>query len=81
MLGRYQNFRDKISEITIKDVIPYSRSEKIKVKWQNCTISPEDDKLGIYTWEIKINPDEKITINYKYSIEWEKEYRIEPPIP
>ncbi|TFF85167.1 DUF4139 domain-containing protein, partial [Candidatus Heimdallarchaeota archaeon] len=75
------NYRKDKSPLIIKDVIPYSRSEVIKVKWLNCSHEPKEDNLGIYTWELAVKPDEKVTIVYDYEVTWEKDYQITPSLP
>ncbi len=75
------NYRKEPSQITIKDVIPYSRSERIKVKGFTANVEPVSDTLGIYTWELKVRPDAEKKITYKYEVEWEKDFDINPPLP
>ena len=76
-----KNFRKEPSKITIKDVIPYSRSERIKVKDFNAGIEPKKSNLGIITWKLTVQPDEEVKIPYKFEVEWEKDYEITPPLP
>lgn len=76
-----KNFRNETSAITIKDVIPYSQSERIKVKWLDCTVKTEEDNLGIYTWKTDVKADDECVITYRYEVEWEKDYTISPPLP
>ncbi|NHJ49537.1 MAG: mucoidy inhibitor MuiA family protein [Asgard group archaeon] len=78
---KIQNFRKKESKITIKDRIPYSRSERIKIKGFEASISPIEDNLGVYTWELTLKPEEEFKITYEYQVEWEKDYSITPPLP
>lgn len=77
----FKNFRKDASVITIKDVIPYSKSERIKVNWIECNQTPEDENLGVYTWKIKMEPESEFSITYKYDVTWEKDYNIQPPLP
>ena len=76
-----KNFRKEISDITVKDVIPYSQSERIKVKWLECSVAPEEDNLGIYTWKLQIEPNGESEICYKYEVEWVKDCTVSPPLP
>ncbi|MCE7745567.1 MAG: mucoidy inhibitor MuiA family protein [Candidatus Heimdallarchaeota archaeon] len=76
-----KNFRKEASQITIKDVIPHSRSERIKIKSFEASIAPVEDNLGIYTWELKLKPDSVTKITYKFEVEWEKDYEITPTLP
>ncbi|NHJ87171.1 MAG: mucoidy inhibitor MuiA family protein [Asgard group archaeon] len=76
-----KNFRKEESKMTIKDVIPYSRSERIKVKDFNSSVVSVKDNLGIYTWELTLKAGEELKLDYKYEVEWEKDYDITPPLP
>ncbi|MBK5113456.1 MAG: mucoidy inhibitor MuiA family protein [Candidatus Heimdallarchaeota archaeon] len=76
-----KNFRKEASQITIKDAIPYSRSERIKIKDFEANVVPAEDNLGVYTWELKLKPDATTKITYKYEVEWEKDYEITPSLP
>ncbi len=78
---KIKNYRKESSTMTIKDVIPYSRSERIKIKDFEASISPTKDNLGIHTWELKLKADEELIITYKFEVEWEKDYEITPPLP
>ncbi|MCK5047655.1 MAG: DUF4139 domain-containing protein, partial [Candidatus Heimdallarchaeota archaeon] len=76
-----KNFRKEASQMTLKDTIPYSRSERIKIKGFEASIVPAKDNLGIYTWELKLKPDGVTKITYKFEVEWEKDYEITPTLP
>ncbi len=76
-----KNFRKEASQITIKDAIPYSRSELIKIKGFEANVAPTKDNLGIYTWELNLKSDSTTKITYKFEVEWEKEYEITPSLP
>ncbi len=76
-----KNFRKEASQMTIKDAIPYSRSERIKIKGFEASVEPVKDNLGIYTWELKLKPDGVTKITYKFEVEWEKDYEITPTLP
>ncbi len=78
---KINNYRKLDAAITIKDVIPYSHSERIKVKNFEHSIEPVNDNLGIQTWNLKIKPGEEYKVTYSYEVEWEKEYSISPPLP
>ncbi|NHK31467.1 MAG: mucoidy inhibitor MuiA family protein [Asgard group archaeon] len=78
---KLKNFRKEASKMTIKDVKPYSRSERIKIKDFESSIPSTKDNLGIHTWELKLKPDEEFIITYKFEVEWEKDYEITPPLP
>ena len=78
---KLKNFRKKDSTITIKDVIPHSQSEHIKVKPLVANMEPEKKNLGIYTWKLTLKPDQEVKITYTYEVEWEKDYTIYPSLP
>jgi len=77
-----KSFRKTESKITLKDVIPYSRSERIKVKDFTSSIEPTEMNLGILTWEaLQIKAGEETKIKYKFEVEWEKDYTVTPSLP
>lgn len=76
-----KNYNKKDSQITVKDVIPYSRSELIKIKSFSSNIEPAKENLGVYSWEVKIKPDQEFKISYSYEVEWDKNVSISPPLP
>lgn len=78
---KFNNYRKLGAAITVKDVIPYSRSERIKIKDFEPSIVPTEENLGIQTWELKLKPGEEYKITYSYEVEWEKDYSISPPLP
>lgn len=78
---KIMNYRKEVSIMTIKDVIPYSRSERIKIKGFEASIPSTKDNLGIHTWELNFKADEELKITYKFEVEWEKDYEITPPLP
>ena len=58
------------TEIVIKDRIPTSRHEDIKVKIIKLTPTPKKKtKLNICSWSLHLDPQEKIELNQVYEIE------------
>lgn len=78
---KINNYRKLDAAITIKDVIPYSHSERIKVKNFEPSLTPVKENLGIQTWDLKLKPGEEFKVTYSYEVEWEKDYSISPPLP
>lgn len=78
---KINNYRKLAAAITIKDVIPYSQSERIKVKDFESSVEPVEVNLGIQTWDLKLRPGEEYKVTYSYEVEWEKDYSISPPLP
>jgi Domain of unknown function (DUF4139) len=63
--------------IEIRDQIPVSQNDSIKVKIN--TIDPKTDKIdnGIITWKINLNPSEKKTLYFEFEIEYPKDVKID----
>ncbi len=78
---KINNYRKLAAAITIKDVIPYSHSERIKVKNFEPSLVPVKANLGIQTWDLKLKPGEEFKVTYSYEVEWEKDYSISPSLP
>ncbi|MHA1124211.1 MAG: mucoidy inhibitor MuiA family protein [Candidatus Heimdallarchaeota archaeon] len=78
---KLKNFRKEDSVLTVKDIIPHSQSERIKVKPLDANVEPEKKNLGIYTWKLTLKPDQEVKITYTYEVEWEKDYTIYPSLP
>ncbi len=76
-----ENFTRDSKKILVKDQIPVSTHEDIKIRLEDS--SPETsaaDDLNRFEWKIDIAPDEKKTIIYSYSIEYPREMII-PGLP
>ncbi|MCK5264331.1 MAG: DUF4139 domain-containing protein, partial [Candidatus Thorarchaeota archaeon] len=76
-----KNFSKHEIEIRLIDRIPYSNSEKITIEMDEPSLLTKTMELGIITWETKMNPDQELTIEYSYEVEWEKDLMIRPPLP
>jgi uncharacterized protein (TIGR02231 family) len=64
------NNRTEKTKLVIKDRIPTSRHEDIKVKIVNLTPTPKKKtKLNIFTWSLDLDPQEKIELRQVYEIE------------
>lgn len=78
---KIENYLTTEAKFIIKDVIPYSRSEHIKIKGFSSSKETSEENLGIYTWEVTVKPEKKQEIKYHYDVEWEKDYTITPSLP
>ncbi len=76
-----ESFAKAQVEVLVVDRIPYSTSEKIVIELLNPSPTPKKNELGVLEWEIKVEPQKKTSITYDYEVEWEKDIRIQPPLP
>lgn len=76
-----ESFAKSEVEVMVVDRIPHSTSEKIVIDLLNPSPMPKKNELGVLEWEIKIAPQKKTIIAYQYNVEWEKDIRIQPPLP
>jgi uncharacterized protein (TIGR02231 family) len=76
-----KNFRKKASPIKIMDRIPHSDSEKIKVEDRKFSKKPDEDQLGVLTWEIDVPAEGEMKITYSFQVEFPKGTNITPPLP
>ncbi|MBD3405723.1 MAG: mucoidy inhibitor MuiA family protein [Candidatus Lokiarchaeota archaeon] len=76
-----KSFANKPIDIKIVDRIPHSDSEKISIEAPPPSIPYKKFELGVIEWEIQVEPEKEKTIEYEYSVEWEKDIRIRPPLP
>ena len=75
------SFSKNALDIRVVDRIPHSNSPKIKVELEPPKIPYKKMELGVIEWELKIEPQQKIEVNYEYEVEWEKDVTISPPLP
>ncbi|KXH72884.1 MAG: hypothetical protein AM326_00730 [Candidatus Thorarchaeota archaeon SMTZ-45] len=82
---RYQleikSFSKEPIDIQIVDRIPHSNSEKIVVELKPMDIAPKKNVLGVLEWEVKIEPEAELNINYGFEVEWERDLTLRPPLP
>ncbi len=76
-----KSFRDAEAQITVKDVIPHSKSEKIRVRWIECNRQQENEELGVHTWKLTLGPGEETAIRYRYGVDWERDETVTPALP
>ncbi|OKH18109.1 mucoidy inhibitor MuiA family protein [[Limnothrix rosea] IAM M-220] len=65
-----KNLRDQPKSLTLQEQIPIGRHEKIKVNLQKIEPKIDPTKLGILTWKTELNPQEKFTFTYQYTVEY-----------
>jgi len=76
-----KSFSKNEIEMKVVDVIPRSSSEKVEIELGNVSHQFKKFELGILEWEIKLQPQDEIKIEYGYVVSWEKELRLRPSLP
>lgn len=71
-----KNTTGETAEIKIKDQIPVSKSDEIKVKQIDLASGRLNDKTGILTWNLKLEPKEGKIIKFTYEIVHDKEIEV-----
>ncbi len=71
-----KNTNRTTSEIAIKDQIPVSKDDNIKVKQINLDNGRLNELTGILTWNLKLNPNETKIIKFTYEITHDKEMEV-----
>lgn len=75
---KLENHTGKEQNITVRDQIPLSRHESIKVKLEE--VEPKENKLdGLnrLKWEIKLSDKEKKKISYEFFIEYPRDMNVQ----
>ncbi len=63
------NLKSQTVALEIKDQIPVSRSENIKIKLRGATPEAVQSDLGVLEWRINLNAGEKKTLRFDYGVE------------
>ncbi|NHJ13482.1 MAG: mucoidy inhibitor MuiA family protein [Candidatus Thorarchaeota archaeon] len=75
------SYAKKPVNVRVVDRIPHSNSEKIKVELKPPAISYKKMELGVIEWELAIEPQKKVEVEYEFEVSWEKDVTISPPLP
>ncbi|MFO7836606.1 MAG: mucoidy inhibitor MuiA family protein [Candidatus Thorarchaeota archaeon] len=76
-----ESFAKEAINVRIIDRIPHSDSDRISVELEDVNREYKSIELGVIEWEFEILAEEKTAIDYTYSVEWEKDTQITPPLP
>ncbi|MBD3185664.1 mucoidy inhibitor MuiA family protein [Candidatus Bathyarchaeota archaeon] len=78
-----ENMAERPNDLILMDRIPHSDSEEIKVKIDGELIpEPEEFRLGIIKWRIHLkDKPRKFSISYKFTVSYDREVRLETPLP
>jgi uncharacterized protein (TIGR02231 family) len=76
-----ENYKGKKIKMSVFDNVPVSQDEKIRVSLGKVSLEPKDkdwkDKLGLWRWELELEPKAKQEIFITYSIEHARNLEIE----
>ncbi len=67
-----KNNKDAKIKITIHDQFPVSEKKSIEVERLESSGAKVEEKTGKLTWELQLEPNEKKTLSYKYSVKYPK---------
>ncbi len=71
-----KNTNRSIADINIKDQIPISKDEKIKIKQVNLDGANLEELSGLLSWKLKLKPGETEIIKFTYQIIHDKEIDV-----
>jgi uncharacterized protein (TIGR02231 family) len=67
-----KNTKNSVVDILIQERVPISRDESIEVEDVNYSKAEYDSKTGYITWKVQLQPNEKTTFSYGYSLKYPK---------
>jgi uncharacterized protein (TIGR02231 family) len=76
-----ENYKTKVSKVSLFDAIPVSEDERIKVKVSALSMEPKQrdwkDRKGIWRWELQLEPKAKQEIFYTCTVEFPRDMRVQ----
>lgn len=76
-----KNLHSRPVTVTVFDHLPVSANEDIQVALTSnstpATAQNVEDKRGVLSWELKLEPEQEQEINFGYQVSWPKEKRIQ----
>ena len=76
-----KSFAKKAIEMRVVDVIPHSNSEKVEIELGTLSHQYKKFELGILEWEITLETNTDVKIEYEYTVSWDKDLRLRPSLP
>ena len=67
-----KNTKNSVVNILIQERVPISRNESIEVEDVNYSKAEYDSKTGYITWKVQLQPNEKTTLSYSYTLKYPK---------
>ena len=75
-----ENLTEKPLPVEVVDTVPYSRNEKIDIKY-DLDPEPEENKLGVVKWKIEVGSKEKVTLSEEFTVTYPEDVTVTPPLP
>ncbi|MDD5019940.1 MAG: mucoidy inhibitor MuiA family protein [Candidatus Omnitrophica bacterium] len=76
-----ENYKNKDITFELFDSLPVSQDDRIKVRVERVSLEPKEkdykDKKGVWRWELKLKPREKVEIAYTAIVEYPRNLRVE----
>jgi uncharacterized protein (TIGR02231 family) len=67
---KLENLRDRPQLVTVRDQLPVSRDEQIKVKLEAADPRPaQHDDLNLLEWKLTLEPGRKQTVRFEFTVE------------
>nr|MDO8116607.1 DUF4139 domain-containing protein [Candidatus Sigynarchaeota archaeon] len=77
-----ENLAGKGHDLLLFDAVPHSDSELVKVQLSQMSHEPVENKLGVLKWQLKLGElERKIVVKYGFTISYDKDVRLETPLP
>ncbi|MHA2313520.1 MAG: DUF4139 domain-containing protein, partial [Candidatus Thorarchaeota archaeon] len=76
-----ESYSKRPVKMEVYERVPHSNSTSIEVKVDWEKLNAKKHELGVIEWFIELGPKEKKNIEYSYSVEWERDITINPPLP
>lgn len=71
-----RNSKDETIEISVKDQVPLSRDESIKIDIKEISNGSYNSDTGVVTWRVKLDAGQTKTLRLNYQIEYPKGQKI-----
>jgi uncharacterized protein (TIGR02231 family) len=72
-----ENYKAKEAPIYIKEPLPFSENDKIKVEMYESSDKPDyEEDRGIKVWKINLKPGEKKEITYRFRVTYPKDMNV-----
>ncbi|MGQ0602852.1 MAG: mucoidy inhibitor MuiA family protein [Anaerolineales bacterium] len=74
---KLENLRDRPQLVTVRDQLPVSRDEQIKVKLDAADPRPtEHDDLNLLEWKLTLEPQQKQSVRFEFTVEHPRSLRV-----
>ena len=67
-----KNTKNSVVDILIQERVPISRDESIEVEDVTYSKAEYNSKTGYITWKVQLQPNEKTTLSYSYTLKYPK---------